>query len=172
MSQLLPIHMMVFYEEAVTRDRAQCACSRLMKRLADFACLECSLWKLKFCSDDGIAKMASRTAAQADIILFSLLHGTDLPAGIKGWIEHDMLRSEGTRMKLVALVEIGNAGPSEPSAVCQYLRETTRKARVSFLDRVEVTHSPKSVSLSAVPFVLDSPQKRIVYRVSDAVTRE
>jgi hypothetical protein len=77
--------------------------------------------------------MATETAVNAEIIVFSLLSGRDMPQAVKNWLEKGLVNTPGNRVCLLALLETGGALMPLLSPAEVYLSNLSSKIGVDCL---------------------------------------
>ena len=80
---------------------------QLIRRLGHSFNFSVSWWSLKSFWHPKTPRMAAEAIAQADIILFALLSGGELPQALTQWIEQQLLHKTAHRVTLLALLETG-----------------------------------------------------------------
>ena len=99
------IRIFTVYEHGLNRDRARLMQEQLIRRLGHSFNFSVSWWSLKSFWHPKMRRMAANAVAQADIILFTLLSGGELPPALTQWIEGRLLHNATHRVSLLALLE-------------------------------------------------------------------
>ena len=86
-----------------------------------------SLWHPK------MLRMAAEAAVNAEIIVFSLLAGGDMPQAVKNWLEKGLVNTPGNRVCLLALLETGGTLMPRLSSAEVYLSSLSSKIGVDCL---------------------------------------
>src|SRR5690242_20457108 len=82
-----PLSVAVAYESLHARLRAIEACQRSFPEDYAGAKPSCSWWSFEFLKYPGLLEAATRAAADADVILCSILSLDELPAAVKAWAD-------------------------------------------------------------------------------------
>jgi hypothetical protein len=101
------IRIVAVYEQDLNRDRAQLMQEELTRRLGHSFNFSVSWWKLKSLWHPKMLRVAADAVAHADIMLFALLSGGELPQTLTKWIEERLLHNKTHRVSLLALLETG-----------------------------------------------------------------
>lgn len=81
------ISLAVLYEDSATHDHAESACNSLAACLRNGLAIKVSWWRLDSLVDPRIGWEATETAVAADMIVFAMHSGHDVPAVIRSWVE-------------------------------------------------------------------------------------
>jgi hypothetical protein len=122
------VKIFVVYQHDVNRDRAQLMQEELARRLGQSFNFLVSWWKLRSLWHPKMLQVAADHIAKADIIVFSLLSGGELPQTIKKWIEKSLLNNKTHRAFLLALLETGGRIAPWLSPAETYLSQLSSKA--------------------------------------------
>ncbi len=147
------IRIFTIYEHDLNRNRAQLMQEELTRRLGHSFNFSISWWKLKSIWHPKMLRMAADAIAQADILLFALLSGGELPQALTEWIEGRLLHKTTHRVALLALLETGGMIVPRLSAAEVYLSRLASQSGVDCLcysDSIPLTRTnwPRKVRLS------------------------
>ena len=92
------IRIFTVYEHGLNRDRARLMQEQLIRRLGHSFNFSVSWWSLKSFWHPKTPRMAAEAIAQADILLFALLSGGELPQALTQWIEQQLLHKPTHRV--------------------------------------------------------------------------
>jgi hypothetical protein len=101
------IRIFAVYELDLNRNRARLLQEELTRRLGRSFTFSVSWWSLKSLWHPKMLQLAADAIAAADIILFALLSGGELPQVLTRWIEERLLYKTTHRVSLLALLETG-----------------------------------------------------------------
>jgi len=149
--------VVVLYENASAREQA----SRFCERMAEHrdAPLQVSWWSLSFLSQPAMAHDAAEKALAAELIVFAMSGGGDLPHDAKIWVESWLGRRHGHEGAIVGLVE--NANPGEIASLKEiYLRHIAHRAGMDYL-----SHSTPTAA-KAMPDSIESYNARAGHMTS------
>jgi hypothetical protein len=132
----VPCKVTVFYGDTESRERALKLSSRLVCKFMADVDLDFSWWKFQFLMDGVIAGLAAQSAAQADMILYSLGQVNDLPAEVKACNELWLDQRQGRSGLVVALIGKESL-KRRPIPVHGYLAELAKRAGMQFMSRWE-----------------------------------
>lgn len=133
----IPCKVAVFYGDTESRERALKLSSRLAFKFMSDVDLDFSWWKFQFLVDGVIAGLAAQSAAQADMILFSLTTMSDLPSEVKACNELWLDQRQDKHGLLVALIGKDDSIKQRPIPVHTYLADLARRAGMQFMSRWE-----------------------------------
>jgi hypothetical protein len=102
------VKIFVVYDSDLSRDRVRQTQEELGRRLGCSFTFSISAWKLKSLWHPKMLRMATEAAINAEIILFSLFSGGDLPHAVKNWLEKGLINTPAHRVCLLALLETGS----------------------------------------------------------------
>ncbi len=147
------IRIFAVYEHDLNRKRAQLMQEELTRRLGHSLNFSVSWWRLKPFWHPKMRQLAADAIAKADIILFSLLSGGELPPALTKWIEEQLLHNATHRASLLALLETGGMIVPRLSSAEIYLSHLASKAGVDCLcysDGIPLARAsrPRKVGLS------------------------
>jgi hypothetical protein len=127
------IRIFGIYEHDLNRDRARLLEKELAHRLGQCFSFLVSWWKLKSLWHPKMLQVAADHVDHADIILFSLRSGAQLPRTVTKWIEKSLLKSATRRVSLLALLETGGTivPRLSPAKIC--VKQLSSKAGVDCL---------------------------------------
>jgi hypothetical protein len=126
---------------------------QLTRQLGHSFTFSVSWWSLKSFWHPKMRQVAADAIAKADIILFALLSGGELPQALTKWIEERLLHKTTHRVTLLALLETGGMIVPRLSSAEIYLSHLASQARVDCLcysDGIPLarTNWPRKVRLS------------------------
>jgi len=127
------IRILVIYEHDLNRDRVGVLQEELTRRLGRSFKFLFSWWKLESLLRSQMLKVATDYIGEADIVLFSLVSGGELPRTLTKWIERKFLDNTARRVSLLALVETGGVMVTRLSPAEIYLSSLSEKAGVDCL---------------------------------------
>jgi hypothetical protein len=147
------INIFTVYEHNLNRNRAQLMQQELTRRLGRSFNFSVSWWKLKSLWHPKMLEVAADVVAQADIMLFALLSGKELPQMLTDWIEKQLLHNTTHRVSLLALLETGGMIVPRLSSAEIYLSRLASEAGVDCLcysDGIPLTRTnwPRKVRVS------------------------
>jgi hypothetical protein len=105
----------------------------LTRRLGRSFTFSVSWWRLKSFWHPKMRQVAADAIAKADIILFALFSGGELPQALTRWIEERLLHKTTHRSALLALLETGGTIAPRLSSAEFYLRHLSSKAGLDCL---------------------------------------
>jgi len=127
------ISIFTVYENGLNRNRAQLMQEELTRRLGRSFNFSVSWWKLKSLWHPKMLRVAADAIAQADIMLFALLSGGELPQTLTKWLEETLQHSAPHRVSLLALLETGGLIAPHLSSVEICLSRLARQAGLDCL---------------------------------------
>jgi hypothetical protein len=145
--------VVVIYENTVFRDRAVQFCERLGEG-RKFSMVEMDWWSFPLLSQPVAAGDAADKAAGADVVVFAMGAGGDLPDEIKLWIEKWLNKRGEREGALVGLLNHEDLPYRTASFREIYLRHAARRAGMDYL-----SHSAPTVT-AAIPDSIDSFSER------------
>jgi hypothetical protein len=101
------IRIFAVYEHDLNRKRAQLMQEELTRRLGKSFNFSVSWWRLKSFWHPKMRQVAADAIAKADIILFALPCGGELPQALTNCIEERLIHNASHRVSLLALLETG-----------------------------------------------------------------
>ena len=125
----------------------------LTRRLGHSFNFSVSWWRFKSLWHPKMRQVAADAVANADIILFALRPGGELPQTLTKWIEEQLFHKTTHRIALLALLETGGMIVPRLSSAEIYLSHLASQARVDCLcysDGIPLarTNWPRKVRLS------------------------
>jgi hypothetical protein len=127
------VKIFVVYDSQLSRDRARQIEEELGRRLGRSFTFSISAWKLKSLWHPKMLRMAAETAVNAEIIVFSLLSGGDMPQAVKNWLEKGLVNTPGNKVCLLALLETGGNFTPRLSPAEVYVSNLSSKIGVDCL---------------------------------------
>jgi hypothetical protein len=127
------IRIFAVYEHDLNRNRAQLMQEELTRRLGRSFNFSVSWWRLKSFWHPKMRKVAADAIAKADIILFALLSGRELPQTLIKWIKQQLLHKPTHRVSLLALLETGGMIVPRLSSAEVYLSHLASEVGVDCL---------------------------------------
>jgi hypothetical protein len=147
------IRIFAVYEHDLNRKRAQLMQEELTRRLGHSFNFSVSWWRLKSYWHPKMRQVAADAISKADIILFALRPGGELPQTLTKWIEERLFHKTTHRVALLALVKTGGMIVPLLSPAEIYLRHLASRAGLDCLcysDSISLTRTncPRKVRLS------------------------
>lgn len=127
------LHVAVLYGDPTSRDRAAQAERRLISTLAPIVDLRFAWSSIKCLFHPGVLPLATRALRTADIILFSITAGENLPLPVRAWLETELSGRNGVSCALLALIEPATTRREQPSPLHTFLRELAQQCGFDFL---------------------------------------
>jgi hypothetical protein len=127
------IRIFTVYEHDLNRNRARLMQEELTLRLGRSCHFSVSWWRLKSFWHPKMLQVAADAIAKADIILFALLSGGELPQALTKWIEERLLPNASHRVSLLALLETGGMTVPRLSSAEIYLSHLASEIGVDCL---------------------------------------
>lgn len=127
------IEIVIIYDDERTRARALRAQAHLMQEFGSSLRLHFSSFSFKSLWHPKMMRMATKAAIEADIIIFSVLLGRDLPQLVKSWIEEWATVSNRVRPTALALLETASPVAPRTSVARFVLGETARRCGMDFV---------------------------------------
>jgi len=149
----------VIYENPSIRERAVQFCERLAEG-QKFSTIEMEWWSFPLLGQPAVAGNAVEKAAGADVVIFAMESGGDLPDEIKWWIERWVNKRGEREGALVGLLHREDRPPDVASFREIYLRHIARRAGMDYL-----SHSAPTAA-RAIPDSIDSFSERAGRRTS------
>jgi hypothetical protein len=145
--------VVVIYETPAIREHAVRFCERLARERDPGRISEIDWWSFRLLDHPPTSGDAARKAAEANVIIFAIDAGGDLPKTIKLWIENWLNRRGEREGALVGL--LAREAPHDIAPFREiYLRHIARRAGMDYL-----SHAAPTVS-KAIPDSLDSFSER------------
>jgi hypothetical protein len=154
-----PKSVVVIYEDASIRERAVHFCEGLVEEQQSPE-LNVDWWPFELLSDTSTAHSAVEKAAGADIMVFAMETGGDLPDEIKLWIEKWLNKRGEREGAIVGLLEPEGGWHETVSFREIYLRHAARRAGMDYL-----SHATPTLR-RAIPDSIDSFSERAGRRTS------
>lgn len=145
------IEVLIVYDNERTRARALRTQAHLIKELGTSFRLHFTSWSFKSLWHPKMMQMATTAASKADIIIFSVLQGRDLPHMVKKWIEDWTPLRNGDQPTVLALLETFNPFAPRTSIARSFLGEAARRSGVDFISCASDRDREPSFTLSACP---------------------
>ena len=117
----------VVYEDVTTRNRAIRISQRLLNKFGLELSIDFSWWKFLYLEERNLAALASKNAAEADVIIVSAGAGEGLPWAVKHWIESWVSRKRNGPSALVALIVPANGPADEVTPRHLYLKNIAHR---------------------------------------------
>jgi hypothetical protein len=127
------VKIFVVYDSDLSRDRARQMENDLGRRLGCSFDFSVSSWKLKSLWHPKMVRMAADAAAKAEIILFSLVSGGELPQAVKNWLGNVLINNPAHKVCLLALLETGGTFGPRLSPAEVYVSNLSSKIGVDCL---------------------------------------
>lgn len=146
--------VMVLYKSPPARELAMKFCDQLARQPGADERVVINWFSFEYLAVPQNAKEVLESAAKVDLLAFAVTARGELPAGIKLWTEHWLLRRGEREGSLVGLLL--EAGPSAGAAGLKeiYLRHLAHRAGMDYL-----SHFPGQIC-RAIPNSLDSFNQR------------
>jgi len=145
--------VVVVYETPAIREHAMQFCERLAGECECTPVSEMIWWSFHFLALPAEASDAAQKAADADVVVFAMKAGGDLPHQIKLWIENWLNKRGEREGALVGL--LAREGSHDIASFREiYLRHIARRAGMDYLSHAAPTAS------KAIPDSLDSFSER------------
>jgi hypothetical protein len=145
--------VVVVYETPAIREHAVRFCERLAEECECMPVSEMNWWSFHLLTLPAEGRDAAQKAADADVVVFAMKAGGDLPQDIKLWIENWLNRRgerEGAVVGLLAREAPHDIAPFREI----YLRHIARRAGMDYLSHAAPT------ATKAIPDSLDSYSQR------------
>lgn len=124
--------VVIVYQDFQCGLRAMQLYERLTKQFATDARFQLDLWKSDILGLPTIADSSSDAAVAADLVIFSLTGGSEVPSRLKNWIEKWVDR-KSHEAALVALLGQAVLTADEPSSARDYLCNVAKRGRMKFI---------------------------------------
>ncbi|MHB8520909.1 MAG: hypothetical protein ACYDH9_09130 [Limisphaerales bacterium] len=124
--------VVVAYEDFATGIRAKKAFDGVLRELGSDLTFNCKLWKFDILRIPQLKEMAADDAAEADMVLIAAHSGSELPAGVKKWIDLWVTRRRPGPRALVSLLDPEEGSPSGRNLVCNYLHQVSERGHMDF----------------------------------------
>lgn len=146
--------VVVVYEDTAIREHAVRFCERLAYEGDSAGTLELNWWSFELLTNPAVASDAVKLAAVADVVVFAMNAGGDLPQDIKIWMEKWLNKRGEREGALVGLLAYGDAPHDEASFREIYLRHLAKRTGMDYLSQSAPTRK------GAIPDSLDSFSER------------
>ena len=127
------VKIFVVYDSDLSRDRARHMEKDLGRRLGCSFDFSVSSWKLKSLWHPKMVQMAANAAAKAEIVLFSLVSGGELPQAVKNWLGKVLINNPAHKVCLLALLETGGTFTLRLSPAEVYVSNLSSKIGIDCL---------------------------------------
>jgi hypothetical protein len=127
------VKIFVVYDSDLSRDRARHVEKDLGRRLGWSFDFSVSSWKLKSLWHPKMVQTAADAAVKADIVLFSLVSGGELPQAVKNWLGKVLINNPAHKVCLLALLETGGTFTLRLSPAEVYVSNLSSKIGVDCL---------------------------------------
>lgn len=125
--------VIVLYEDAASRARAQGVCERLIERFWEQVQFDLGWWKFHYLADPQIAETAGQTAREADLLVVTAENREELPPCVRNWLEKWVVRRPPREAALVALLGHAKGAEAKSLLLYSYLRTVAQRAQLDFL---------------------------------------
>jgi len=123
----------VVYEDKLTHVRARHTYDYLLAHAGSEIEFQFSWWSFNLLQETRRAQDASRIAEAADLVIFSIRPGRELPPEVTAWIESWVARRAGRSGAIAALFSPPRAETAWDSGRRAYLQNVAKNARMDFL---------------------------------------
>lgn len=127
------LRIILLFEDRATRDHALHVLNHLVVTLAPELEIEIHTWEFETLLEPKVAWDSTELAERADIIVFSLHQGRDLPLVIKHWADSWADAREIDTGAIVGLIGLTADDEVWTSPQHQYLRELAERAHMDYL---------------------------------------
>ena len=128
---------LILYQDLATGKRAMETLQRLVGKMGHGCLFRYHLFSFGALKLPQIHDDVADHAVRADIILFSVRAGADMPTEVKAWTETWLRKRTHRNCALVALVGQSRDRVNSPTPVHAYLQETARKGQMDFFSQNE-----------------------------------
>jgi hypothetical protein len=148
--------VVVVYEDATAREEAVRFCDHLMRRFWSRYEFLVGWWSFGVLQlPQEASKEAAEKAREADVIVVATRPESEIPPGIRDWIETWSTQRGDREGALVGLMDPGGGASGAAAEKYVYLRSVAHRGAMDYLTEV-----PQSLSWRAVPDSLDSFNER------------
>ena len=123
----------MLYEDSATRDHAAFVATHLAARLGGEIKLQMTWWRIHSLSDPRIGWEATEAAVAADVIVFALHAGREVPPEMRNWVESWVDSRETTLGAIAGLVGITATPDNWVSPRHQFLHQLATRAGMDYL---------------------------------------
>ena len=127
-----PFKIVMVYEDFATGLRAKQMFDHLIRDLGARLVFHSRLWKFDVLQLPPYRDMAAADAGEADLVIFAAHGTTELPNGVKTWIDQWLLQARPGPRALVSLVDTREESSTATSASCTYLREVAARGGMAY----------------------------------------
>ena len=124
-------NVVIAYEDFAAGLHAQETCDFLARNLERELTLDSQMWKFDVLGNPKLREMATRDAAEADLIMISTHGDGDLPQEVKDWIDE----WTGQLSSAIALVKLTDRNPCchpDDDVIRSYLQSVAQRAGMDF----------------------------------------
>ncbi|MHB8519479.1 MAG: hypothetical protein ACYDH9_01860 [Limisphaerales bacterium] len=125
-------NVVLVYEDFPAGVRAKQTLDRLLHDLDPQFVYNSKIWKFDILQISQLRELAAQDAADADLIILAACGTTELPAGVKCWINLWLARAGRSRRALVSLLDNRTEPATNRGSICSYLREIAQKGHMDF----------------------------------------
>jgi len=125
--------MVIIYENAATGKRANHFCEQLIQELDGAALGIKDLWSFKVLDIPHVRRAAAEAASMANVVILALDGHTELPDGIKDWMEKWAGRLVGHSPILIALFGAADVKQEAVASTRAFLGTLAERAGLTFL---------------------------------------
>jgi len=124
-------NVVIAYEDFETGKRAMRTYDYLVQHLGEACVFSNQMWKFEVLDVPKLRSMAAKDAAAADIIIVAAHGDSDLPPGVKAWME--LWLAEGTHA--IALVGLFDAEEFAENPARTFLTDAARRRKLEFFSQ-------------------------------------
>jgi hypothetical protein len=124
-------NVVIAYEDFATGRHAQETFDFLARNLEPELILDSQMWKFDVLGNAKLREMATRDAAEADLIMISTHGEGDLPPEVKGWVD-EWIGRLCSAMALVKLTDRHLGGHPQDDVIRAYLQTVAHRAGMDF----------------------------------------
>ena len=146
-----PCRVLVVYEDAASQKNALELADHLRVRFGAELEIDFSWWNFKFLGNPEIAESARQAALLADILVFSMHAGSQLPAAVKHWVETWLPHRSSQTGALALLMEPLYDRNLWVNPADTYLNQVARRGELDYLFLTEpvITESVSRIPIPA-----------------------
>jgi hypothetical protein len=123
----------VLYEDSATRDHAAFVATHLAARLGGEVKLQTSWWRIHDLCDPRVGWEATEAAVGADVIVFALHAGREIPPEMRNWVESWVDSREHAVGAIAGLIGITSSPDNWISPRHQFLQQLAMRAGMDYL---------------------------------------